>query len=29
MQDERLDIMQDMMDQMMQREGMRYGPGRR
>ena len=29
MQDERLDIMQDMMDQMMQREGYRYGPGRR
>ena len=29
MQDERLDIMQDMMDQMMQREGYRGGPGRR
>lgn len=29
MQDERLDIMQGMMDQMMQREGTRYGPGRR
>jgi hypothetical protein len=29
MQDERLDIMQDMMDQMVQREGMRQGPGRR
>jgi hypothetical protein len=29
MQDERLDIMQDMMDQMVQREGMRFGPGRR
>jgi hypothetical protein len=28
MQDERLDIMQDMMEQMMQREGYRYGPGR-